>query len=375
MSAQEEIPILITCGCETEVPLLEGVSKSQGCSKSPCGMVPCEGDACSPNFSNLSIDQKCFPQRYLKKTTTWQTPPSSSSYTVGQNAELMLNILKLLENEEIDNLLEKNQEEITNLSDNNTYILSSGPRIVTTECVPGEDLTQLCGCSTYDNGREGYCDPNSKLPCPTHSYTNPTPDACNPKTMPGFPAFISNCGGENIPLQPGQGRNATAVNRDVASIGMVDRQIAKYRISHYPTRTGYLKVWIRKKVQQFVWQTCPPGTPPPTYTPPPAGSTGGGTNTGGCGRNCKTWWPSGEVQISAVKEYVWESDEYNDDPQCEDIIRSNEEDFDTPNGTTATLEISKYSYVKGYTPDDPETVPRCNPDGFPIYNTDPTCGP
>jgi hypothetical protein len=367
MSAEEEIPILITCGCESAVPTLEAVSRSQNCGRSNCGHIPCRGEACTPNFDNLSVDQKCYPQRYLKQVRTWQVRPSSSSdYAGGQNAALMLNILKLLENEEIDNLLEteSNSEEIAKISD--VSILSGTPRIETSPYAQSD----IFGCGqlpTYDNGVEAYCKSD---PCPTVTYSEPTPDVCNPKTLPEFPAFSSPCGGEDVPLLPGQGRSATARDLDAPPAGIVDKQLVKYRIRHFPTRTGYLKVWIRQKIQQYQWRSEPP---PPGSGGGSSGGTGGGSNSNPDA--CKQWYPVGEETVQSVKEYTWESDEYKEDPQCQDIILSSQDNFVTTNGKVARLEISKYSYVKGYTPDDPETTPRCKPDGFPTYNTDPTCGP
>jgi hypothetical protein len=378
MSLDPKLPILITCTCETAVPVLEAVSKSQKCSKSTCGLIPCKGDSCEPNFDNWTIDEKCYPQHYLKLTKTWQMPPPSSSsssiwpplsssYTVGQNAALMLNILKLLENEEIDNLLDKNQEN-SNISINIQDVFSLGgepARVETTECVVGPSLGP-CECKTSDNGEPAYCDPNSSgvgmNTCPTNVYTDPTPDTCYPATMPGFPEFIERCSDQQPSLQPGQGRSSTAKDLDAPTVGIIDQQLVKYRIKHDPIKTGYLKVWIRKKVQNYVWQACDPSSG--------SGGSGAGTN---CNPDttCKSWQKSGEEEVSPVKEYVWESSQFIENPTCQDVIFSSEDSLIAENGTVATIEISKYSYVKGYTPDDPEVEPRCNPDGFPIK--DPAC--
>jgi hypothetical protein len=369
MSAQEEIPILITCGCETEVPILEAVSKSQSCFRSTCGYIPCGGDNCSPNYNNLSVDEKCYPQHYLKRTTTWQARPSSSSqsssYTVRQNAELMLNILKILENEEIDNLLESNTEDGQGLTIENTYdddnisiLNTGGARVETSVCT----VDPSCNCTTSNNGNEAYCSPGSTNACPSIQYTNPTPVTCDPKTMPDYPSFIS-CGSSGSPLQAGQNRSLSprSYNFDVESINIVNKQLAQYRIVHFPVRTGYLKVWLRTKTSTSEWRACPPGSTTG------GGSSGSGTN---CGPNtCKTWHQISEAVIAPVKEYVWESDSYEEkDFSCEDKIISNVETLVAANGSDVTVEISKYSYVKNYTPDDPETKPYCNPNGFPIKN-------
>ncbi len=69
-------PLNSACNCCTSPPSttlnLEFVSRSQSCSSSACGFIPCTSDGnsiCNPDRGSMSEQEKCANKRYLTMTT------------------------------------------------------------------------------------------------------------------------------------------------------------------------------------------------------------------------------------------------------------------------------------------------------------------
>ena len=201
--------------------------------------------------------------------------------------------------------------------------------------------------------------------------------SCTPKQFPAFPAFTE-CTpeGEEPPeppeLQPGQGNEDEAYKYENPNNPQIksERKV-QYRVEHGPTGTCYLKVWFRKKIQQWKYEDCDSGFPgdPPRTQP-------WSVDCSPNGQPCTSRWSTdGEPTFQDDGNYEWKGSGYpcyaEDDkvPEaCENKIYGTPvKNLTAGQNQSVTLEY-KYSFVEDYEPNwpDDDGSRGCKPNAFPI---------
>lgn len=211
----------------------------------------------------------------------------------------------------------------------------------------------------------------------TTTYTNPTPANCSVPNLPAFPAFpqLFCQEGEQEPINylPGQGSEtnmlgyaARYVNADAGIDNIVN---AMYRAVHVGTKTCYLEVWFRKKIQSMKYEDCDtgfPGDPPRT-----AALSVDCTRYGGVAPCFARWSTNGAPTYENIADsYIWDGNY----PCLDACISSPERSLTAEENTVVTLEY-KYSNVKNYEPDWPDEngCQGCRPNGFPTLAPSDCC--
>jgi hypothetical protein len=221
----------------------------------------------------------------------------------------------------------------------------------------------------------------------TITYTNEAQSVCTPKQFPSFPAFVE-CTpeGEEPPeppeLESGQGYGSEAYKFTNPNNPQIkSEQKVQYRVEHGPTGTCYLKVWFRKKIQQWKYEDCdsgfagdPPRTLPATIN----------CNENGGSPCYSRWSTDGAPTYQDDGTYEWKGTRYpcyaEDDKvpsACENAIYSTEvKTLTAEENQLVTVEF-KYSQIEDYEPNWPDKdcdappytcSQGCKPNGFPIAN-------
>jgi len=203
------------------------------------------------------------------------------------------------------------------------------------------------------------------------SYSAPVSecDLCGPTTFPEFYNDAVNCeqrySGDipDLGLEDGQGYGTTAASYSNHGVYSQSTTVAKVRVEHTTPATCYLKVWLKKTTLKYVSGplSCTPNqlsneeTEILTYEwKGPVGCTAGKTKT--CLNECEK--PPDYCENEHYSTETW-------------IL-----DAGTPvpgEATSISIQILKYSFIKGYEPDDPDVEPRCKPNGFPPFTPSEEC--
>ena len=200
---------------------------------------------------------------------------------------------------------------------------------------------------------------------------------CTPPAFPAFPAFVD-CTpeGEEPPEPPelttGQGYD-DEVFKFVSPVNPASKteQKIRFRVKHTPTGTCYLKVWFRKKIQQWKYEDCDTGF---AGDPPRTASWEGVVD---CEANPCTsrWSTNGAPTFEAAGTYEWRGTGYpcfSDDSKppdyCVNAIYSSEPVEVAATGNQTIFIEFKFSQLEGYEPNwgDENGYQGCKPNGFPI---------
>jgi hypothetical protein len=313
------------------------VSAAQSCSLSTCGEQPCSTRVepflieCTPNFEDLSRLERCSA-KYLTVTVTDSEDRSQiRQYTVNEDGSC-------------------------------TLILSG---------VPGEGIGIVTNVQYTNKNEQIICTPNNfpNFPDFWEQYGLWEGQCTSPDTEPlTFPEY-----------EEGQGREEEAYKYENPNFPeeIKSEQKIKYRVEHHASASCYLKVWFRKKIQNWRYEDCDTGftDPQPSIECDNWGNIS--FSTGPCSF---LWIAEGNPIYEDIGTYEWQGSGYpcyenNDKPQddCVNTIKGEEENGEgeivAGTNQSVTIEI-KYSQVKDYEPNWPDEngSQGCNPNNFPIPN-------
>lgn len=419
-------------------PSVEYVSVRQDCTASNCGFLPCTSDTvnqCTPNAADLTPAEICAGKRYLTKTFTAtdghvetstcvidpENPTSCDCSTTcsgvvvdthneyysstNEFMDLLHDITttstKTYNNDcttTIEETCEGENNQTVRSSDDNPYTLTCQSQI--SEDCSSYSFTETCTggsagtCDGWPISGSGWCwlpdireynivDTYTTTPEPTETTTTEFADpnttgTCFPQNMPAFPAFVD-CAPDGEPeypqLESGQAYLDEAFQfKNPNNPAIKSVQKVKFRISHQPSASCYLKVWMRKVIQSYKFEDCD------------TGFAGDEPRTPQLDTNCEAqpcftrWSTNGPVTYEELSPYVWRgsgnpcfADTTKLFGACENKIYFTREDMtiEVPEEANQSITIdSKYSFVEGYEPNWPDETGStgCKPNGFPQAN-------
>lgn len=305
------------------VPEIEGVNVSQVGWKTECGEVirfgsngdPYTNNSCLQNLCKCGIvvpdayePNSCSPTRYANVTTeTYDGTAGNQSLNLYSTRTASWTRNLIIGDNDVEEVCTRQGDQNVNFC----YAL-------------GENVVDYWQENGPDYPIGGY----------KNTFTNPiTEPFIFPNELPSYPSFNSqNLSNKDVFKYPnnylgnyGQNIGATFKNFNQNSISQTEFQKCQYRIKHFPTARGYLKVWVRKKYNQYVWENC-------------------------------QWVLDQEDLTQNLTPYVWNYSNQEVlilNPGVEDTIFSLPYEVVPGAGQVGHVEIYKYSFVENYEPEDP----------------------
>ena len=323
-------PLNSACDCCDRPPTptfrLETVSRTQSCNLASCGFIPCTSSStnvCSPNFANLSQDEKCLGIRYLRKVFTARDGHRETSTCdivsdgCGPCETVCSGSVETTTTVQGEYSVSETDPQVPDASgsiNNRINTTRSTRKVWNSDCTT--TTTTTCGGSsttsrsqtdlggdtsgtscnstlgsdcewsgTITNYGPGFSESyaynaqcQGEYNATSETITNPEPtdqsttefsnrderERCTPPTLPSFPKFID-CTREGQEPDPpeysdGQGTEGEAFKyQNPRHPSIRSVQEVRYRVAHSPSGTCYLKLWIVSSTQRYKFETCQTG--------------------------------------------------------------------------------------------------------------------
>lgn len=369
IDAEGNCDLEVTCsGSSTTTTEINGEDSDSGSSSNPQGTYT-YNYSCSHTETNITV------RTYNTDCTVTETTTCSGSANYSSSSRTGY------ENTSTPNFFTSRTDTCTSTKNSNCGWTSTSTSLFsfggggTPNTTTG---TNPCPCANYETTVTIEPTPNCQV---SVTYTGENQQGyCTPKQFPSFPSFTQ-CTpeGQEPPdppeLQEGQGYESEAykfVNPNNPQIN--SEQKVQYRVEHGPTGTCYLKVWFRKKIQQWKYEDCDTGFPgDPPRTPPAAINC----NENGGSPCYSRWSTDGAPTYQDDGNYEWKGtgypcyeDEGKPPAYCVNKIYGTQvKTLTAGQNQSITIEF-KYSEVEDYEPNWPDESGSqgCKPNRFPIPN-------